>query len=251
MEDCGKYDMKRTCKVVGEIWIMNYDDPDKLVMSVARNMGVSAFLIRLVVHEEIRYLSCKIRKGQFLSWVMKDKRKDCTEKLFNKPKHPLKLNMLCFFSGEKNFGQDDMVNLQNHHWFALFLQEVLIGMKTKHPIHIMIFWVVTLYLHSSSHVDSNSSSGPTSSTWRRKCWPGSKGWPLEGSTFNNRTLRHTTHAGETNVGSKKTSATILPEHLAKKHLIFEISSIIVCGIRLSERQTKIQVWEYPPLQLVA
>ena len=38
-------------------------------------MGMSVFLIRQVVHEDIWYFSYKIRKGQFLSQAMKDKRK--------------------------------------------------------------------------------------------------------------------------------------------------------------------------------
>ena len=48
-----------------------------------------------------------------------------------------------FFSDVKNFCQDQMMNTQNNHWFALSLQDALIMMKSKHPIHIMMFKVVT------------------------------------------------------------------------------------------------------------
>ena len=36
-----------------------------------------------------------------------------------------------------------MLNSQKHSWLALSPQDVLIGMKTKHPAHIMVFQVVT------------------------------------------------------------------------------------------------------------
>ena len=83
-----------------------------------------------------------MRKGQFLSQVMKDKRKDHAAKLLNKLKHPLQLKILWLFSNEKNFCQDQMLNLQNNHQFALSLQDVLIVMKTNHLVHIMVFEVV-------------------------------------------------------------------------------------------------------------
>ena len=86
--------------------------------------------------------SYKIRKSQFLSQDMKDKRKDRAAKLFNKLKHPLQTKML-FFSDEKNFYQVQIVNSQNCNWLALSPQDLLILMKTKHLIHIMMFEVVT------------------------------------------------------------------------------------------------------------
>ena len=36
-----------------------------------------------------------------------------------------------------------MVNSQNNRWFALSPKDVLTGMKTKHPVHIMVFGVFT------------------------------------------------------------------------------------------------------------
>ena len=108
----------------------------------AKNMGASEFLIRQVLHKNIWYFSSKMRKGKFLSHSMKDKRKDCIAKLLNKLKHPLQLNMLWFFSDEKNFLQDQMVNSQNS-WLTLSSQDVLILMKDKQPVHIIVFGVVT------------------------------------------------------------------------------------------------------------
>ena len=106
-------------------------------------MGLFEFLIRQVVHEDIWYFWYKIRKGQFLSKSMKDKRKDQAAKLFNKFKHPLQLNILCISSDKKNFCQDLMVNKQNTCCLPLFSQNVPIVMKTKHPVHLIVFEVVT------------------------------------------------------------------------------------------------------------
>ena len=52
------------------------NDHRKSIRSIANEMGLSAFLIRQVVHEDIWYFSNKMRKGQLLSQSKKDKRKD-------------------------------------------------------------------------------------------------------------------------------------------------------------------------------
>ena len=74
------------------------NDPRKSNRSITRDLGVSEFLIRQVVHEEIRYFSYKLRKSQFLWQAVKDKKKDYDEKLFNKLKHPLQPNIFWSFS---------------------------------------------------------------------------------------------------------------------------------------------------------
>ena len=73
------------------------DYPNKSIRSIAKNMGVYEFLIGPVVHEDIHYFSNKMRKGQFLSQAMKNKRKYRTAKILNKFKYPLEPNMLYFF----------------------------------------------------------------------------------------------------------------------------------------------------------
>ena len=78
---------KELLKFVAEIQAMIDNDPSKPIRSIARNMEISEFLIRQVVHEDVWYFSYKMRKGQFLSQVMKDKRKDCAVKFLNKLKH--------------------------------------------------------------------------------------------------------------------------------------------------------------------
>ena len=45
---------------------------------------------------------------------MKDERKGHAAKLLNKLQYPLQLNMLSFFSNEKNFSLERIVNSQNN-----------------------------------------------------------------------------------------------------------------------------------------
>ena len=59
-------------------------------------------------------------------------------KFFIRLKHPLHLNMLCFFSDERNFYLD-----QNNRWFVLSRLDAAILMKSKHPIHIVMFVVIS------------------------------------------------------------------------------------------------------------
>ena len=58
---------KRTAKFFDEIQAMIDNNPSKLISSIVRNMGVSEFLIRQVVHEDIWYFSYKMRKGIFIT----------------------------------------------------------------------------------------------------------------------------------------------------------------------------------------
>ena len=80
-------DEKRTPEFVFEVQAINYNDFSKSIRSKASDMGVYEFLIKQVVHEDIWYFSYKMRKGQFLSQALKDKRKDYAAKLLNKFKH--------------------------------------------------------------------------------------------------------------------------------------------------------------------
>ena len=57
-------DKKRIPEFVHEIKTMIDNGPSKSIRTIARDTGLSKFLIRKRVHEDIRYLSYKIRKGQ-------------------------------------------------------------------------------------------------------------------------------------------------------------------------------------------
>ena len=56
---------------------------------IVRDMGVSEVLIRQVVHEDIWYFSYKIRKDQFLSRIMKNKKKGHTPKFLIELKYSI------------------------------------------------------------------------------------------------------------------------------------------------------------------
>ena len=83
---------------MGEIQDMIGNDPSKLISSIARDMGVSEFLIRQMVHEDVLYFSCNVRKDQFLSQAIKGKTKYYTTNLFTELNHHLQSNMLWFFT---------------------------------------------------------------------------------------------------------------------------------------------------------
>ena len=55
-------DKKRTAEFLGQIQNMTNNDSNKSTRSIARNMGVSMFLIRQVVHKDIWYFLYKIKK---------------------------------------------------------------------------------------------------------------------------------------------------------------------------------------------
>ena len=94
-----------------QVMINNY--PSKSISSLAKDIRLSQFLIRLVVYKDICYFSYKIREGQF--------------------------SYLIF----QVFCQDYMLNSKNKHWLALSPHDLLIMIKTKRQIHIMIFAMVT------------------------------------------------------------------------------------------------------------
>ena len=79
----GYSDKKRNPEFVGKILAII----DKSARFIALNTRVSEFFIRQVVHENIQYFSNKMRKDQFLSQTIKDKKKDRAAKLLNELKH--------------------------------------------------------------------------------------------------------------------------------------------------------------------
>ena len=66
-----------------------------------------------------------------------------TTKLSNKFEHPLKPNILWFFSDKKKFCQDQMGHWQNNYWLASSLLDVVVKMKTKYSVYILVFEVIT------------------------------------------------------------------------------------------------------------
>ena len=65
LSDCS--DKKRTLKFVCVVQARIVNDPSKSIKSIARNIRISEFLIKQVVHEDIQYFSYKMKKSKFLS----------------------------------------------------------------------------------------------------------------------------------------------------------------------------------------
>ncbi|KPU74657.1 uncharacterized protein Dana_GF26712 [Drosophila ananassae] len=63
-------------------------DPSKSMRAVARDLNVSEGLIRKIVHEDLRYKSYVMRRGQFMSAQTQDQRLIRAKRLLNKLKHP-------------------------------------------------------------------------------------------------------------------------------------------------------------------
>ena len=83
-----------------------------------------------------------MRKGQLLTAKAKEKQLKYCQKLLNKLKHRLQRNMIWFFSDEKNFCQDQVVNSQNNCWLAACSKNVPKVMQTKFLATVMVFGVV-------------------------------------------------------------------------------------------------------------
>ena len=101
------------CRGLKKSWIspMVITDPSKSLRSIAR--------ARDIERDCESFLSCMktfgishLKKRQFLSQTIKDKKKDSAVKLFYKLMHLSKPNVLWFFSDEKIFCLDQMMNLQ-------------------------------------------------------------------------------------------------------------------------------------------
>ena len=87
----------RTAEFVDEVRDAIDADPKKSMRAIAKEKDVSEATIRRVVHEDIRYKSYVMRRGQFLPEKAKENRVIRSRRLLNKLKHPEAPGMLCFF----------------------------------------------------------------------------------------------------------------------------------------------------------
>ena len=71
-------------------------DLRKSIRSIVKYMGRNEFLLKQVVHDDLRHFLHKMRKRQCLSEAVKDKKKFHAVKLLNKLKHPLQLKCFAF-----------------------------------------------------------------------------------------------------------------------------------------------------------
>ena len=93
------------------------------------------------MYEDIHYFSYNMRKSKFLSQTKKQKRKD--HKPFEQTQASPALNMFWFFSDRKNLSGSDERLTEELLACLVPTQDIPIMMKPKHPVHIMVFGVVT------------------------------------------------------------------------------------------------------------
>lgn len=129
--------------MISRIQDMINEDPGRSMRSIARELKMSDSTVRTIVNEDIRYKSYVIRRGQFLSDQLKERRLEKAKKLLSKLKNPKEKNPLIFFSDEKNFQQDQIVNRKNNRWLCENAHEVPILMKTKFPATVMVLSVIS------------------------------------------------------------------------------------------------------------
>lgn len=138
--------MHKVCKdrtspdIIHRIQEVINEDPGKSMHSIARELQMSDITVRRIVAEEIRYRSYVLRRGQFMT---KERLFEKARKLLTKLKNPKEAKPLIFFSDEKNFQHDQMVNRRNSRWLCENPDEVPIVMKTKFPAAVMVLSVVS------------------------------------------------------------------------------------------------------------
>ncbi|XP_011068611.1 PREDICTED: uncharacterized protein LOC105154645 isoform X1 [Acromyrmex echinatior] len=103
-------DTVRTSQFVQQVQGIIDEDPSKSIRAISRDLQVSECTIRRIVHEDIRYKSYVMRKGQFMSARTREQRFIRAQRLLSKLKHSEISDMLWFYSDEKNFDQDQKVN---------------------------------------------------------------------------------------------------------------------------------------------
>ncbi|XP_012058553.1 PREDICTED: uncharacterized protein LOC105621701 [Atta cephalotes] len=106
-------DTVRTSQFVQQVQGIIDEDPSKSIRAISRDLQISECTIRRIVHEDIRYKSHVMRKGQFMSAHTRKQRFIRAQRLLCKLKHSEISDMLWFYSDKKNFDQDQKVNRRN------------------------------------------------------------------------------------------------------------------------------------------
>ena len=90
-------DSIRTPEFIQHVQNIVDERPHKSMRSIATDLGVSEATIRRTVHQDIRYKSYVMRKGQFMSETTKENRLVRSKRLLNKLKHPAEQGILWVF----------------------------------------------------------------------------------------------------------------------------------------------------------
>ncbi len=118
-------------------------DPSGSMRSLAKELNISEFVVRKKMAQDIRYKSYALRRGQFMSQAMKERRLEKAKLLLNKLKNPTGNGQLVFFSDEKNFSQVQKVNRKHERWLCADISDVPIVMATKFPATVMVLGMVS------------------------------------------------------------------------------------------------------------
>ena len=133
----------QTKKFIEKIQAIIDEIPRRHIRRIARDLGVSHTTVNACVKEDLKCRSFRRQTSQILTEKTKNLKLIKSFRLINKLKHPMKPNMLWFFSDEKNFCQDQVHNSQNPRWIATNNRDVPRVMKTKFPATVMVFGVVS------------------------------------------------------------------------------------------------------------
>lgn len=136
-------DTIRTPEFIAKVQEMVDNDPSQSMNALSKELGVAYGTIHRTIHEDLRYRSYVLKRGQFMDKAMQERRLTKAKKLLNEVKHPEKTNLLRFFSDEKNFDQDQKVNRRNDRWLCKYPDDVPRVMHTKFPATVMVLGVIS------------------------------------------------------------------------------------------------------------
>ena len=145
-------DLLKGSRTEAQGWGHRQEDPDQDVHQKGPghhwwNLGVSRTTVNACVKEVLKCSSYRRQTNQILTEKTKNLRLIKSVRLLNKLKHLKKSSMLWFFSGEKNFCQDQVHTSQNHRWIATNNRDVPRVMKSRFPATVMVFGVVSVEGH--------------------------------------------------------------------------------------------------------
>ena len=111
-------------------------------MGMTQELQCTDVTVRTCVMKDLCCRSYRMQTCQLLSLKIKDRRLLKVHKLMSKLKHCKELEMLLFFSDQKNFFQDQIYNKQNYCWIAIRSQDVPMVMKTMFPVTVIVFGIM-------------------------------------------------------------------------------------------------------------
>ena len=124
------------------------------------SLTASASTMKPALNEDLCYHSYERHRGQLLTEKACANRLTKWKKLLSKVKHPAEPQTIKFFSGEKNFCQDQKHNTQNNRWLAYSPKDTPHFMQTKFSKTVMVFrcvscegYVLPLHFFRGSQVE--------------------------------------------------------------------------------------------------